>query len=83
MIKWIKQRLLVWVGDGVDRRVYEDALDIIQEQAAEIRRLEFVSRQRGKCLGFFASVIKSGENWTDTCETEFYNAMYPPEEEVV
>jgi hypothetical protein len=79
MNKWIKQRLLNWM-DGVDRRVYEDALDIIEEQAADIRRLEYVSRQRGKCLGFFASVIKSGENWTYVCQAELDNAMYPPEE---
>ena len=24
-----------------------------------------------KCIGFFASVIKSGETWTDQCEAEY------------
>jgi|SRR5580693_1235653 hypothetical protein len=27
------------------------------------------------CLGFFASVIKSGEPWTDVCEKEYRAAM--------
>lgn len=28
-----------------------------------------------KCLSFFASVIKSGEPWTATCESEYRKAM--------
>ncbi len=28
-----------------------------------------------RCLGFFASVIKSGESWTDTCEQEYRAAL--------
>lgn len=27
------------------------------------------------CLGFFASVIKSGEPWTETCEREYRAAL--------
>jgi hypothetical protein len=30
-----------------------------------------------RCLGFFASVIKSGEPWTETCEWEFREALEP------
>jgi hypothetical protein len=31
-----------------------------------------------ECLKFFASVIKSGEPWTDTCEVVFRKAMPDP-----
>lgn len=30
-----------------------------------------------RCLGFFASVIKSGEPWTATCEAEYRAALSP------
>lgn len=38
---------------------------------AEVRGLAPVSR----CLGFFASVIKSGEPWTETCQREYDAAI--------
>jgi hypothetical protein len=28
-----------------------------------------------RCLGFFASVIKSGETWTETCQREYDAAL--------
>lgn len=31
-----------------------------------------------RCLGFFASVIKSGEPWTETCEREYREALAHP-----
>jgi len=33
-----------------------------------------------RCLGFFASVIKSGEPWTDACQREYdaARALTPP-----
>ncbi len=31
-----------------------------------------------RCLGFFASVIKSGESWTATCEREYRDARNMP-----
>jgi hypothetical protein len=31
------------------------------------------------CLGFFSSVIKSGEPWTETCEREYKQALMPQE----
>jgi NTP pyrophosphatase (non-canonical NTP hydrolase) len=31
--------------------------------------------RRASCLGFFASVIKSGELWTETCEQEYRAAL--------
>jgi hypothetical protein len=33
-----------------------------------------LKRMRG-CIGFFASVIKSGEPWTATCQREYDNAL--------
>jgi hypothetical protein len=32
-----------------------------------------------RCLNFFASVIKSGEAWSGTCEQEYRAALAPPE----
>ena len=40
--------------------------------------IEFLDRQNNRlrrCLGFFASVIKSGESWSDTCQSEYDEAI--------
>jgi hypothetical protein len=55
------------------------ALDCAEICAAgDQERIEELSTALSKarrCLGFFASVIKSGESWTATCQREFDNAM--------
>lgn len=33
--------------------------------------MEAYAAQAGYCLAFFASVIKSGEPWTATCQAEY------------
>lgn len=33
---------------------------------------------KSRCLGFFASVIKSGEKWTSVCEHEYSKALKNP-----
>lgn len=33
---------------------------------------------KSRCLGFFASVIKSGEEWTSVCQHEYSEAMKTP-----
>lgn len=38
------------------------------------RAMEREERLR-RCLGFFASVIKSGEPWTDTCQKDYDEAL--------
>ena len=35
-----------------------------------------------ECLSFFASVIKSGEPWTDTCQHKFDSALAAKEGKV-
>ena len=44
-------------------------LDRVREADADALR---------KCLGFFASVIKSGEPWTDACQREYDAALSAP-----
>lgn len=36
-----------------------------------IKELEEQNMGIKECLGFFASVIKSGESWTPTCQSEY------------
>ncbi|HDG1711231.1 TPA: hypothetical protein PFE25_004448 [Kluyvera ascorbata] len=37
------------------------------------------SANKSRCLGFFASVIKSGEEWTSVCQHEYSEALKAPE----
>jgi hypothetical protein len=45
------------------------------QEAVEDRRDKKIRKMR-ECLHFFASVIKSGEPWTATCEREYLAALY-------
>ena len=49
-------------------RVHIKALSSL---AMQVSTLSDISR----CLGFFASAIKSGEPWTDTCQREYDTAL--------
>lgn len=42
------------------------------------RELAAESSNKSRCLGFFASVIKSGEEWTSVCEHEYSEAFKTP-----
>jgi len=57
---------------GDDRCPWCKKNDCIHHQryrlAARVAELE-------RCLAFFASVIKSGEPWTETCEAEYRKAV--------
>ena len=46
----------------------EKERDEVLAQLAEARR---ENERLDRCLAFFASVIKSGEPWTETCEREY------------
>lgn len=48
--------------------------DLIFRHVAEITKLR-------TALGFAASVIKSGEDWTDTCEREIGGVLRSPRHE--
>jgi hypothetical protein len=51
-----------WIDKGKDMAQTQEAND----------RAERLAR----CLGFFASVIKAGEPWTDACEAAYQEALY-------
>ena len=55
--------------------VFEDVLMRNQELRARVRTLE-------EAVCFFASVIKSGEAWSPTCEASLRRALAPTETEV-
>jgi len=40
---------------------------IVVERNVLLKKIE----QLHRCLGFFASVIKSGESWTETCQRNY------------
>lgn len=42
---------------------------------ARVETAEAKAARLKRCLGFFASVIKSGEPWTETCEREYRAAL--------
>ena len=50
---------------------------LCREAAAEIERLRAVADKRVRALHFLASVIKSGESWTQACEAEYREALKP------
>jgi hypothetical protein len=41
------------------------------EAKGQIEWMDIEKNKLRRCLGFFASVIKSGEPWTDTCQNEY------------
>ncbi|HIH4588500.1 TPA: hypothetical protein ACYSLO_002902 [Salmonella enterica] len=45
---------------------------------SKCRELAAESSNKSRCLGFFASVIKSGEEWTSVCEHEYSEAFKTP-----
>lgn len=52
----------------------------VQLANAESKCMELAAENSNKscCLGFFASVIKSGEEWTSVCEHEYSEAFKTP-----
>ena len=52
----------------------------VQLANAESKCMELATENSNKscCLGFFASVIKSGEEWTSVCEHEYSEAFKTP-----
>ncbi|WP_410738331.1 hypothetical protein [Citrobacter portucalensis] len=45
---------------------------------SKCRELAAENTNKSRCLGFFASVIKSGEEWTSACEHEYSEAFKTP-----
>jgi hypothetical protein len=55
--------------------IYEKNGETIMEAAAEIETLRAENERLRSCLGFFASVIKSGERWSEMCEDRYRAAL--------
>ncbi len=51
-----------------------DVLDQLVKKLAEVVKDK---EKAQRCLGFFASVIKSGESWTKTCQRDYDAALKP------
>ena len=64
------------VADELER--YKAKLSEMEAEIARLNKLrkdsEKIARLE-KCLIFFASVIKSGESWSETCEQEYRSAF--------
>lgn len=55
-------------GPQTDPDLQTEILRHGREPSAQVAKLK-------ECLGFFASVIKSGEPWTATCERMYRDAL--------
>ena len=53
----------------------DDNCATIDRAIAEILQLRSKVYRMQTALGFFSSVIKSGEPWTETCEREYRAAL--------
>lgn len=78
---WAIAQLVAWPTRIDEDRTTNDrflrmsvaALALRQQAALESAEQQIFRLHR--CLGFFASVIKSGEPWTATCESEYQAAL--------
>ncbi len=55
------------------KRAVLDRPDLADQSRSVQALMDHVERLSG-CLAFFASVIKSGERWTETCQAEYDKA---------
>ena len=55
-----------------------DLVGQLANAESKCRELAAESSNKSRCLGFFASVIKSGEEWTSVCEHEYSEAFKTP-----
>ena len=71
-LRWIEQRAIF----ALEGREYRDLdLDLPKSlpETQEKNKRKITDLRR--CIMFFASVIKSGEQWTDVCEREYNKAL--------
>lgn len=57
---------------------YEELAVQLANAESKCRALAAENSSKSRCLGFFASVIKSGEKWTSVCEHEYSKALKNP-----
>lgn len=58
----------------------EEVLSSLQEQ---VQKLAAENRAKSNCLSFFASVIKCGESWSETCQRDYDAAFKTPATDAV
>lgn len=60
------------------QREFRAADATIENLQMQVETLAAESASKSRCLGFFASVIKSGEEWTSVCQHEYSEALKNP-----
>lgn len=60
------------------KKLVADTASQLDVQIARGNALAAENSSKSRCLGFFASVIKSGEEWTSVCEHEYSEALKNP-----
>ena len=63
--------------EELEQQVLDQAVQLANAES-KCRELAAESFNKSRCLGFFASVIKSGEEWTPVCEHEYSEAFKTP-----
>lgn len=79
VVTWLAQQhahLQEQVRDSTERAerlhgMFNAALDKQGELQEQVKTLADDNSAKGQCLAFFASVIKSGESWSSTCQREY------------
>ena len=62
---------------------YADHAAIVTELQEQVRALAAEGKKKSNCLAFFASVIKCGESWSDTCQRDYDAAFKTSATDVV
>jgi len=57
---------------------HEDHAAIVAALQEQVRALAAEGKKKANCLAFFASVIKCGESWSDTCQRDYDAAFKTP-----
>jgi hypothetical protein len=69
------QRLRAYPAWGMTEALLNDAIGEIETLRAQLEAAQADAARAQRCLGFFASVIKSGEDWSSRCQQEYDAAM--------
>jgi hypothetical protein len=75
LVERIEENRVLRDRDGELRAENEKAERIAAVLAERIKDYRAENERLRECLGFFASVIKSGEQWSGSCEREYRAAL--------
>ncbi|HEE0083808.1 TPA: hypothetical protein R8G83_004168 [Citrobacter youngae] len=65
-------------AEGAAEQKLTDLAVQLANAESKCRELAAENAKKSRCLGFFASVIKSGESWTRVCQHEYNEAQETP-----